>query len=191
MTDLPFQPFSFGAILADPPWAFKLHSKKGETKSAQSHYDCMSLDALKAVPVNHMAAPDCALIMWATWPMLPQAIDVLQAWGFEYKTGGDWAKQSATGKAWAFGTGYVLRSASEPYLIGTRGRPKVRSRSERGLIVAPVRQHSRKPDDMHRKVEALYAGPYLELFGRQSRPGWTVWGNETAKFDPVHPQPAI
>ncbi len=122
------------------------------------------------------------MVMWATWPMINEALDLMKAWGFTYKTGGSWAKQSSTGKKWAFGTGYVLRSANEPFLLGTIGRPAYKSASVRNLIVAPVREHSRKPDDMHHMVEQLVDGPYLELFARQTRPGWTVWGNEIDKY---------
>ncbi|WP_310473842.1 MT-A70 family methyltransferase [Sandarakinorhabdus sp.] len=177
------QPAHYGLILADPPWAFRLFSDKGDRKSPQAHYTCLSLADIKALPVAMLAASDCALLMWATWAMLPDAIATMAAWGFTYKTGLPWAKQSSTGRSWAFGTGYVLRNASEPLLFGTRGRPKVLSRGVRGLIVAPVREHSRKPDDAHLIAEKLYAGPRCELFARQRRPGWDVWGNETEKFE--------
>ena len=106
----------YGVILADCPWSFKLYSAKGEKRSAQSKYDCMTLDDIKYLPVSQLARPDCALIMWATAPMLPQAIGVMEAWGFAYKSAGAWAKQSSTGKAWQFGTGYCFRSAAEFYL---------------------------------------------------------------------------
>ena len=176
------QPFKYGAILADPPWAFRLYSDAGDAKSPQAHYACMSLADIKALPVNQLAAPDCVLFMWATAPLLREAIDLMASWGFEYKTAGAWAKQSSTGKKWAFGTGYVLRSAAEFYLVGKRGRPRQQVRNVRNLIVAPVREHSRKPDDLHQNIEALFPGPYLELFAREPRPGWDTWGNETNKF---------
>lgn len=175
--------FSYGAILADPPWRFANFSAKGEEKNPTAHYPCMSFDELAALPVNHLAASDCAIFMWATAPMLPDALRLLDAWGFTFKTMGAWAKQSSTGASWAFGTGYVFRSALEPYLIGTRGHPVVRSRSVRNLIVAPVREHSRKPRQAHRDVESLFDGPYAELFAREAALGWDVWGNQTGKFD--------
>ena len=174
--------YHYGLIYADPPWRFDLHSAAGEAKSPQAHYGCEGLEALARMPVARLAAPDCALVMWATAPMLSHATALMEAWGFEYKTAGAWAKQSATGESWAFGTGFILRSAAEFFLIGTRGNPKVQSRSVRNLIVAPVREHSRKPDDGHAICEQLYAGPYLELFARQRRQGWDCWGNETTKF---------
>ena len=175
--------FSYGAILADPPWAFELRSAKGDAKSPQAQYSCMDLDAIKALPVGHLAAPDCLLIMWATAPMLPQAIDTMKAWGFRYVTSGAWAKRSKSGEKWAFGTGYVMRSASEFFLVGAIGKPAILSRSIRNLIVAPVREHSRKPNQMHENIERLVSGPYAELFGRQQRAGWDIWGNETGKFE--------
>lgn len=186
MTARPFDsvpPLTFGAILADPPWHFRNYSAKGEGRNPTAHYDCMDLDAIKALPVSHLARPDCGLVMWATAPMLPQAIETMKAWGFAFKSAGAWAKQSKTGNAWAFGTGYCFRSAAEFFLLGTIGRPKINSRSIRNLIAAPVREHSRKPDDLHHMVEALFDGPYLELFARESRPGWTTWGNQSTKFD--------
>ncbi|MEO0501184.1 MAG: MT-A70 family methyltransferase [Pseudomonadota bacterium] len=175
--------FRYGCILADPPWQYELRSEKGEAKSPQAQYHCVSLGDIKALPVAHLAAPDCLLLMWATFPMLPQALKTMAAWGFTYKSGASWAKQSSTGQAWSFGTGYIFRSASELLLAGTIGTPKYRSRSVRNLIVAPVRGHSRKPDDQYDMAASLSDGPYCELFARQTRPGWDVWGNETDKFE--------
>jgi N6-adenosine-specific RNA methylase IME4 len=145
----------------------------------------MSFAELFALPVAQLAAPDCALFMWTTWPMLDaQGLPLLKAWGFQYKSGGAWAKRSRTGATWAFAGGYIERSACEPYLIGTRGNTKRLSRSIRNLKVAPVREHSRKPDCMHTDLENLYPGPRCELFARMARPGWDAWGNETEKFTP-------
>lgn len=184
MTDLPAG--QFGVILADPPWRFATFDGKSSVATqAADPYATMSLENIKSMPMAFTGATDCALIMWATAPLLPQAFEVMRAWGFTFKTAGAWAKQSSTGQKWAFGTGYVFRSAAEFFLVGVRGRPKVKSRSVRNLIVAPIREHSRKPDDMHAMCEALFEGPYLELFARESRPGWTTWGNQATKFDEV------
>lgn len=176
-------PGGYGVILADPPWRFLNRSAKGEAKNPVAHYPCMTIDELRALPVAQLAAPNCALVMWATAPMLDRQIDLLKAWGFTFKSAGTWAKQSSTGTKWSFGPGYVYRSAAEFFLVGTIGRPPVRSHSIRNLIVAPVREHSRKPDQMHDDVARLYDGPYCELFGRAQRPGWDVWGNDTDRFD--------
>lgn len=186
MTGWPFgdlTPLRYGAIIADPPWAFRLYSDKGDKKSPQHHYDCMPLEAIRALPVGKLASRDCALFMWATAPMLDVQVGIMRDWGFTFKTAGAWAKRSKTGRATAFGGGYVLRSAAEFYLVGTIGRPAVLSRSVRNLIDAPLREHSRKPDQLHHDVEQLYEGPYAELFAREGRPGWDVWGNQTTKFD--------
>lgn len=176
------RPFGYGAIIADPPWRYQNYSRKGEHKGAAAQYTCMTIDELTDLPVGHLAKPDCALFLWATAPLLPEALRVMAAWGFQFKSAGAWAKQSSTGKKWAFGTGYCFRAATEFYLLGTIGAPTIRSRSIRNLIVAPTRGHSRKPGNLHSDVEALYDGPYAELFGRAKRPGWDVWGNETEKF---------
>lgn len=177
------QPLRYGAILADPPWRFSNFSAKGEAKNPVAHYDCMTTADLAKLPVPQLAASDCALLMWATAPMLPDAVDLMRAWGFTFKSAGAWAKQSSTGQKWAFGTGYCFRSAAEFFLLGTIGKPKVMSRAVRNLIVAPVREHSRKPDCQYQMVEDLFDGPYAELFSRTSRPGWDTFGNEAGKFD--------
>lgn len=170
-------------ILADPPWYFRNYSEKGEEKNPIAHYACMNLDDIQALPVAELANPNgCALIMWATAPMLPQAFDTLTCWGFKFKSAGCWAKQSRTGEKWAFGTGYCYRSAAEFWLLGTIGKVRQKSRSVRNLIVAPVQEHSRKPPQMRKDVEALFPGPYVELFARETAPGWVSWGNETSKF---------
>lgn len=187
MRDWPFEglaPNAYGLILADPPWNFRNYSMKGIKKGAQAKYACMESGDIKSLPVIDLAHGDCALVMWATAPLLPVAIEVMGAWGFEYKTAGAWAKQSKTGDKWAFGTGYVLRSAAEFFLIGTVGKPSIGSRSIRNLLVAPVREHSRKPDSMHEQLESLFpCDRRCELFARQSRPGWDVWGNQAELFD--------
>ena len=175
-------PLRYRLILMDFPWKFETRSAKGEGKSAQAHYPCMTIDEGKAMPVGHLAAPDCALVMWGIWSLLPGALELMAFWGFEYKTGGAWAKQSKTGKSLAFGGGYIYRGASEFWLLGTIGEPKIASKSVRNLIVAPLREHSRKPDQMHRDLERLYPGPRCELFARQRRPGWDVFGNQIDKF---------
>ena len=185
-------PFKYGVILADPPWAYAMRSEKGYAKSPEAHYDTMPIDQIKALPVADLAAGDCLLILWSTWPHLVQALEVMAAWGFTYKTGGAWVKRTASGKT-AFGTGYLLRSASEPFLVGTIGNPPIRSRSERNvietvedfpaLIDAERREHSRKPPQMRDMIERLLPDRFaVELFAREAWPGHDVWGNETGTF---------
>ncbi len=174
--------FKYDLLMVDPPWNFANWSDKGEEKNASSQYDCMSLNDIKALRVGELASPNSLLWLWATNPMLPQAIEVLEAWGFTFKTAGTWAKMTAKGNQ-HFGTGYLLRSACEPFLIGTIGKPKTERRT-RSCIMAPVREHSRKPDKAF--IEAEHLMPFanrIELFSRQERKKWDVFGNEVGKFE--------
>jgi len=185
MTDWPFaplRPLTYGMIVADPPWNFMNWSVKGEKKNAKHHYDCMDLEAIKALPVSQLASGDCCLFLWATWPMLDKAFEVMSAWGFDYKTGGVWHKKTVNGKT-AFGTGYRVRSASEPFLLGFIGNP-INSRSERNVIEGLVREHSRKPDEAYAWAERYLPDAWrVELFSRTDRTGWDSWGDETGKFN--------
>jgi N6-adenosine-specific RNA methylase IME4 len=183
----PVAPFGLGVgqyrtILADPPWHFKNYSAKGEAKGPSAQHRTMTVPEILALPVGQLAAEDSLLLMWATASLLDKAIECVGAWGFTYKTAAAWAKQSSTGRAWAFGTGYLLRSAAEFIVVGTKGRPPILSRSQRNLLVAPVRQHSRKPDEQYQMAESIGAAPYVELFSRSARPGWDCWGDEAGKF---------
>ena len=175
---------SFKGVIIDAPWAFATYSAKGITrKGAGGQYSTMTLDEIKKFPIADHLAPDAWVLMWTTWPMLRHGLETLDAWGLSYCTGGAWAKQSKTGAMWAFGTGYVLRSASEPFLIGKKGKPKPMSRSARNLLVAPVREHSRKPDSQYALMESLSEGPWAEFFSRAGpREGWTMYGDEVGKF---------
>lgn len=177
----------FGMIMADPPWHYEMRSEKGETKSPQSHYRTMSIDEIKALPVEALAAPNCMLWLWAVGPMLPEALIVMRSWGFTYKTQGQWAKVTKNGRQ-SFGTGYILRNAGEPFLIGTRGEPRTESKSVRNVILGRVREHSRKPEEAYRAAELLMPDVRrLDLFSRASRPGWVNWGDEATKFDEAAP----
>lgn len=174
----------FDLIMADPPWSYEMRSEKGYGRAPDAHYTTMPLDDIKRLPVEVLAAPNCLLWLWSVGPMLPQALEVIAAWGFTFKTAGSWAKVGDSGKQ-AFGTGYLLRNAGEPFLIATRGNPKT-TRKVRSVIIAPVREHSRKPDAAFQAAETLMPDARrLELFSRQTRPGWSVWGNEVAKFEGV------
>lgn len=172
----------FDFIMADPPWSFTNYSAKGETKGAKAQYDCTPAEWINALPVSALAAENCLLWLLATNPMLPVALATLEAWGFTFKTAGHWVKRTKHGKI-AFGTGYVLRCAGEPFLIGSRGKPKT-SRSTRSVIEGPIREHSRKPDEAFAAAEALMPDARrIELFSREIRPGWSCWGNEQEKFN--------
>jgi N6-adenosine-specific RNA methylase IME4 len=167
-----------GVILIDCPWWFGTWSPKGWKKSAHAQYGCMSLDDIKALPVEELAAPDCALVMYGTQNAAEHMWPVAREWSFTPIALGAWAKQSSTGRKWAFGTGYLLRSAAEFFLVAERGKPARLSKSQRNLIVAPVRGHSRKPDAMYELCESLWPGPYVELFARYRRVGWLQSGDQ-------------
>ncbi|MBE7186472.1 MAG: S-adenosylmethionine-binding protein [Methylobacterium mesophilicum] len=185
MKNWPFgelRPFGYGAIIADYPSKFVLRSAKGADRNPEAHYATMTEDEASALPVGHLAGRDCALFMWATWPKLLEASRIMAAWGFAYKTGGAWTKRTVHGKA-AFGTGYILRSATEPFLLGTIGEPAWRSKSVRNLIESLRREHSRKPPEMREMVQKLLPDVFAcELFAREPWPGADVWGNESSKF---------
>lgn len=169
---------AYRCVLADPPWSFVTRSAKGQTvKSPSHHYSVMSLDDIRALPVGTVAARDSFLALWVTWPFLPAGLDLIKAWGFTYSSGGAWAKQSRTGKSWAFGTGYRFRSASEVLLLASRGSPKWLSRSERNLWVAPIRSHSQKPEEVRDMLRRATEGPRLELFANDVSPGFDAWGD--------------
>lgn len=174
--------FTYDIIMADPPWLYELRSEAGEEKAAQAQYECMPLDEIKALRVGDLARSPCLLWLWATNPMLPQALEVMAAWNFAFKTAGHWSKKTAKGKQ-AFGTGYILRCAGEPFLIGTIGAPDT-ARNIRSVIEGPVRGHSRKPDEAYSAATALIPGARrLDLFSRCERDGWDACGHEATKYN--------
>ncbi|MFO1074849.1 MAG: MT-A70 family methyltransferase [Geminicoccaceae bacterium] len=186
----PLQAGHYRAIYADPPWRFATYSDKGKGRSAEAHYDCLSLPEIMALPVAEWAAPDCVLLMWTTDPMLPQALEVLRAWGFTYKTVGFYWVKLNKGKTppWQerdlfTGMGFWTRANPEMCLLATRGHPRRRGTDVPRVLVAPRREHSRKPLETYERIERLVDGPYLELFARATRPGWDTFGNQAGLFD--------
>lgn len=182
----------YGAILADPPWAFKAWSGDSiparRYGTADSHYDTQSMEWIAGLPVAKYAADDCVLFLWICWPTLPEALGIIKEWGFQYKTCGFcWNKGNSLPLfpddfKDKMGLGHWTRANSEVCLLATKGKPKRLNADVRQVIQAPLREHSRKPDCVHERIERLVAGPYLELFARQRRPGWDAWGNEVDKF---------
>lgn len=178
----------YAAILVDPPWRFEAWSKAGDGRSAQQHYDVMDVKTMVRLPVLDLAAKDCVLFCWATWPHLKSAMWLISAWGFTYKTSAfDWMKADpyclfADDTTPDMGMGYWTRSNTEPCLLATKGKPKRLNADVRQGIISPRREHSRKPDEIHGRIERLVAGPYCELFARQPRAGWDCWGNQADKF---------
>ena len=187
----PLMPLSYDVLLADPATRFETYSPAGAGKSPDAHYPTMTWEELEALPVQQLARGDALLMLWACWPTLKQSLALMDAWGFRYVTGGAWHTRTKHGKS-VFGCGYVLRSATEPYLIGTLGSPatannirNVIETEDLDVIDAMRREHSRKPDEQYSVCERIMprALRFAELFGRQTRPGWDVWGNESTKFE--------
>lgn len=140
----------------------------------------MRLEELAALPVSDLADTDCALFLWATFPQLPEALRLIRAWGFSYKTVAFvWLKTNRRSHTWFYGLGFWTRSNAEICLLATKGHPKRQAANIHQLIVSPVERHSKKPDEARDRIEALMGDlPRIELFARQKPPGWEVWGNE-------------
>lgn len=182
----------YGAILIDPPWSFAVWSKDtGSGRSASAHYDTMSMDDIAALPIREWAADNCALFCWACWPSFPDALKVIDRWGFTFKTMGFiWVKGEGLPMfpddiKTEVGMGYWSRANTEPCILATIGSPKRKNADVRQVILDRRRQHSRKPDEIYSRIERLVDGPYLEVFARQRRTGWDSWGNEVDKFGSV------
>lgn len=174
----------YRCILADPPWLYATYSDAGKDRSPEQHYGCMDLAALKALPIARLADKDCALFMWCIDTHTPQAFELIEAWGFTFKTKAfEWVKTNAKSPGFFTGMGHWTRANSESCWLATKGKPKRQAKDVRRLIVAPRREHSRKPDEIHERITRLVPGPRLELFGRAEVPGWDVWGNEVTKFN--------
>ncbi len=184
----------YAVLYADPPWTFTTYSAKGKGRSAEAHYRCLRFDDLCRLPVGAWAADDSVLLLWVPDPQLAKGLALIEAWGFSYKTVGFyWAKLNKTvarperldAGDFFTGLGYWTRAGPEMCLLATRGAPKRRARNVRRLVIAPRREHSRKPDEVYERIERLADGPYLELFARARRPGWESWGEEVGLFDHV------
>ena len=193
LAGLPYR--HFGVIHADIPWRFESYSELGEERSAQQHYDCMSLGDMARLDVEAHAAPDCHLFFWATGPFLAAGahIPIMRAWGFEptamafvwLKLNRNWHPRwlgYMEDAMFFMGLGHTTRQNAEYVILGRKGNPKRLVKDVRQIILSPVREHSRKPDEVYRRIERYAEGPYLDLFGRQQREGWTVRGNEADKF---------
>jgi N6-adenosine-specific RNA methylase IME4 len=167
-------------IYADPPWPWETYSARGRIRScADHHYGLAAIDEIKALPVEPLTADHAVLLLWGTWPQLPNVLGVISSWGFTYKTCGfAWLKQNAGGNGLHIGMGYWTRSNSEICLLATKGSPTRLAADVHQVVLAPVGKHSAKPEEVRRRIERLFAGPYLELYGRRTVAQWTVWGNE-------------
>jgi site-specific DNA-methyltransferase (adenine-specific) len=182
----------FNIILADPPWRFKNWSMKelaerGEKwarRNGRSPYDVMTTEDIAGLPVADIAAKNAILMLWATYPKLADALQVIAAWDFEYKTCVfTWVKLNKGGSGFKFGLGYHSRGNCELCLLATRGKGLRRvDNAVPNLLIAPIRDHSQKPDEARDRIERLYGNvPRIELFARQERDGWTALGNEVGE----------
>ena len=164
---------SYGVILADPPWRYRVWSGNHGRRTAESFYPTMSCEELCTLRthIDRWAAKDCALFLWVTAPVLLDAPKVIKAWGFTYKTVAfTWVKMNKNGKPFT-GMGYYTRANAEFCLLATRGKPRVKVHGINQVILAPRREHFRKPDEQYPRIMQLFEGPYLELFARARWPG--------------------
>lgn len=178
-TDIPTH--AYGAIYVDPPWSYR-DKRDGNDQnhgSASNVYPTMSAEDIKRLPVATLAAPDCMLFMWATFPNLPQGLETMAAWGFIYKTlGFSWIKLYPKALTPRFGIGHYTKSNCEVCLIGVRGRPPIASNAVSSVILSPLRKHSQKPDEARERIMQLTGDvKRIELFARGEHAGFDTWGN--------------
>ena len=164
-------------IYADPPWQYQ---DRGCNGNAENHYNTMTLQALKDLPVKDMADKNCTLFLWTTYPMLRESMEVITAWGFKYKTiAFQWVKLNKSGRGYFFGLGRWTRGNTECCLLAVKGKPQRQANNVSQLIFSPISKHSAKPDSTRDKIVQLMGSlPRIELFARQRYPGWDSWGNE-------------
>ena len=170
---------SYAVVLADPPWSYDF--LPSESRATERHYPTMALEEIKALPVAGLAADDCVLFLWATAPKLAEALEVVAAWGFTYRTSAVWVKDK-------IGLGRYFRSQHEYVLVATRGEPPTPVPANRppSVFEAPRTRHSQKPTVLHELVEKMYpSAPKIELFARCRREGWEAWGNEAPDVEDV------
>lgn len=172
----------YSIIYADPPWQYNAR-KNQKTKfggGAMGHYPTMSMKEIGELPISKIADDNCALLMWCTFPYLDKQIKLFEKWGFEYKTlAFSWVKTNKVNGAPFFGIGYYFKSNCEVCLLGVKGKMKPVSNKVSSCIIAPKREHSRKPEEARDGIVKLFGDiPRIELFARQTVDGWDCWGNE-------------
>jgi len=167
-------------IYADPPWQYRVYSKKGQGRSAENHYHTMNIKDIMALPVDKIADKDCILFLWITFPCLKEGIEVMERWGFKYKTCGfNWVKRNKKKNTYFMGLGFWTRSNSEVCLIGTKGQPKRVSKSVSQICDARIMEHSKKPAEIRERIVELCGElPRVELFARDKVKGWDSLGDE-------------
>ncbi len=178
----------YATVLADPPWQFRNRTgKMAPEHNRLTRYPTLSLDDIQALPVAEIAEDTAHLYLWVPNALLAEGLQVMQAWGFTYKTNLIWYKVRKDGGPDRRGVGFYFRNVTEMILFGTRGkqaRTLSPGRSQANLLASRKREHSRKPDEQYELIEACSWGPRIELFARGPRAGWTVWGNQAAGYTP-------
>lgn len=180
----------FATIYADPPWRFQNRTGKVAPENKKlNRYETMDLEAIKAMPVSEIAASKSHLYLWVPNALLPDGLEVMKAWGFEYKGNIVWEKVRKDGQPDGRGVGFYFRNVTEILLFGIKGdnnRTLAPARSQVNLIRTMKREHSRKPDEIIPIIEACSPGPFIELFARGDREGWAMWGNQAdASYEPT------
>jgi N6-adenosine-specific RNA methylase IME4 len=193
----------YKALVVDPPWTFKARTALkvenwNSRRDVEKHYSVMDLDDICALPVSQIAARDAHLFLWTTSPCLPQAFKVIEAWGFRYSSVGFvWVKLKRSFQIRQLrltptiasdlhvGLGLTTRKNVEFVLLTRRGNARRNAKDVREVILSPVREHSRKPDEIFDRVQRYCDGPYIELFARERRPGWDGWGDGVGGFRPA------
>lgn len=179
----------FRTVLADPPWQFQNRTGKVAPEHRRlSRYSTMSLGEIKALPVADVCDSTAHLYLWVPNALLPDGLAVLAAWGFEYKTNLVWQKVRKDGGPDGRGVGFYFRNTTEMILFGVRGknaRTLAPGRRQVNVLQTRKREHSRKPDEAYSLIEQCSPGPFLELFARGGRQGWSAWGNQAEAYYPT------
>ena len=179
----------FGAILADPPWQFQNRTGKvAPEHNRLSRYETMHLRDIKSLPVVHAAAQVCHLYLWVPNALLPEGLEVMKSWGFQYKSNIIWHKVRKDGGSDGRGVGFYFRNVTEILLFGVRGknaRTLQPGRTQVNYVSSRKREHSRKPDEQYELIEECSWAPFLELFARGERRNWTSWGNQAQGYSPT------
>jgi len=181
----------FSAILADPPWQFQNRTGKMAPEHKRlNRYNTMSLGDILALPIGKLTKETAHLYLWVPNALVPEGLSVLAAWGFTYKTNLVWHKIRKDGGPDGRGVGFYFRNTTELILFGVKGkdaRTLQPGRSQVNIIRSMKREHSRKPDEQYHIIESCSPGPYLELFARGPRKGWTTWGDQSEEYMPTWP----
>mgnify|MGYP006155156157 FL=1 len=176
----------FGAILADPPWEFKNKTGKiAPQHKKTSRYKTLSLEDIKSLPVERVSSKRSHLYLWVPNALIKEGLEVMDAWGFKYKTNLIWRKIRKDGGSDGRGVGFYFRNTTEIILFGVKGknvRTRKLGRTQVNVIETRKREHSRKPDELYKIIENCSWGPFLELFARGKRKGWTNWGDQSKKY---------